>query len=163
MSGNTMQRTFTGRHMLVIMLVFFGIVIAVNVTMAVFANSSWTGFVVRNSYIASQEFNGKVAAAREQQALGWSAALAFEGGEARLTLADSAGAPIAMDRASIVLRSPATDAQDRTVELAPSGMAMAAPLEVRDGVWVVEIDAWVAGHDQWRDTRRISVVGGVVR
>ena len=48
---------FTGRHMLGIMLAFFATVIAVNVTMAMFASKSWTGFVVRNSYVASQEFN----------------------------------------------------------------------------------------------------------
>ena len=61
---------FTGRHMLAAMLAFFGVIIAVNITMAVFAQTSWTGFVVRNSYVASQEFNGKVAAARAQAALG---------------------------------------------------------------------------------------------
>lgn len=158
-----MQGTFTGRHMLLIMLAFFGIVIAVNVTMAVFAGSSWTGFVVRNSYVASQEFNDKVAAARAQDALGWTADLSIADGHAVLKLADRDGAPLAMERAEIVLRNPASDANDRTIGLAADGDAMSARLTLRDGLWVVEIDAFVAGHEPWRDTRRIHVVGGTIR
>ncbi|MBX3532079.1 MAG: FixH family protein [Rhizobiaceae bacterium] len=158
-----MQGTFTGRHMLLVMLAFFGVIIAVNVTMAVFAGSSWTGFVVRNSYVASQEFNGKVAAARMQDALGWTAELSIANGHALLTLADRDGRSVAMERAQIVLRNPASDADDRTVELAADGNSMSARVDLRDGLWVVEIDAFVAGHQPWRDTRRIHVAGGAIR
>ena len=35
-----------GRHMLLIILGFFGVVIGVNVTMATLASKSWTGLVV---------------------------------------------------------------------------------------------------------------------
>ncbi len=155
-----MERPFTGRHLLLVMLAFFGVIIAVNVTMAVFANTSWTGFVVRNSYVASQEFNDKVAAARAQQALGWQAELSIARGHAVLKLTDRDGRPLAMERAAIVLRSPASDAQDRTVELAADGIAMSALLDIQDGLWVVEIDAYVGGHEPWRDTRRIRVSAG---
>ena len=57
-------RPFTGGHMLAVMVVFFGVVISVNVFLAVVANTSWTGFVVENSYVASQEFNHKAAEGR---------------------------------------------------------------------------------------------------
>lgn len=60
---------FTGRHMLAIMIAFFGVIIAVNVTMAVMAGRSWTGIVVEDTYIASQEFNSRVAEGRAQAAL----------------------------------------------------------------------------------------------
>lgn len=160
----SMHGTFTGRHLLLIMLAFFGIIVAVNVTMAVFANTSWTGFVVRNSYVASQEFNDKVAAARAQEALGWKAALSIDSGRASLALEDRDGKALAMERAVLVLRSPSSDADDRTVELLPDGAAMSAALDIRDGLWVVEIDAFVAGHEEpWRDTRRINVAGGTLR
>ena len=43
------QFRFTGYHMLAIMVAFFGVVIAVNLTMATFASRSWTGLVVENS------------------------------------------------------------------------------------------------------------------
>ena len=56
--------TFTGWHMLAIMLAFFGTIITVNFTMAYLATSTWSGLVVKNTYVASQQFNGKAAAAK---------------------------------------------------------------------------------------------------
>lgn len=66
-----MTRPFTGWHMLAMMVAFFGVVIAVNVTMARLAMTSFGGVVVENSYVASQEFNGWLADARNSAALGW--------------------------------------------------------------------------------------------
>ncbi len=61
----------TGRHVAAIFFSFFGIVIAVNVLMASYAIGSFGGTVVDNSYVASQQFNGWLARARAQNALGW--------------------------------------------------------------------------------------------
>lgn len=69
-----MTREFTGRHMAAILIGFFGLVIGVNVTMAVFASSTFGGTVVDNSYVASQKFNGWIAKGRAQAALGWTMA-----------------------------------------------------------------------------------------
>ena len=63
----------TGRKVTAIFVVFFGIVMAVNFTMAHFASSTFGGVVVENSYVASQHYNAWLDAARAQQALGWSA------------------------------------------------------------------------------------------
>ncbi len=60
-------KPFTGRHMLFAMLAFFGVIIAVNLTMAVFATKSWTGLVVKNSYVASQAFNRELEQAKVQE------------------------------------------------------------------------------------------------
>ena len=49
---------FTGRHMAMILVTFFGIVIAVNITMARYASSTFGGLVVDNIYVASLNFNG---------------------------------------------------------------------------------------------------------
>lgn len=68
-----MTRRFTGRHMTAILLAFFGVVVAVNFTMATFATRTFGGVVVENSYVASQKYNGWLKAAREQGALGWKA------------------------------------------------------------------------------------------
>ncbi len=64
-------RPFTGRRLAAILVSFFAVVIAVNLAMAMVARGSWSGLVVANSYVASQEFNEKVAAAREQRERGW--------------------------------------------------------------------------------------------
>ncbi|MER8731199.1 FixH family protein [Mesorhizobium sp. M1227] len=42
--------------------------------MAVLASRSWTGFVVKNSYVASQEFARRKRAGRRRRS-GWSASL----------------------------------------------------------------------------------------
>ncbi len=66
-----MSRQFTGWHMLAVMMAFFGVIIAVNFTMARIALGSFGGVVVENSYVASQHFNDWLEQARGQEALGW--------------------------------------------------------------------------------------------
>ena len=71
-TAETPGRRFTGGHMLALVCGFFGVVIAVNLTMALFATGSWTGLVVKNSYVASQHFNEELmnAAARKMCSAG---------------------------------------------------------------------------------------------
>ena len=71
-------RAFTGRHMWMVMVAFFGTVIAVNFTMAWYASSTFGGTVVDNSYVASQEFNGWLKKARAQDQLGWTTSLGLD-------------------------------------------------------------------------------------
>jgi nitrogen fixation protein FixH len=73
-----MTRRFTGWHMAAIVVAFFGVVVAVNFTMAYFAISTFGGTVVDNSYVASQKYNRWLAEARAQQVLGWSAAVGLD-------------------------------------------------------------------------------------
>jgi len=80
--------------MLGIMIAFFGTVIAVNVTMAVFATRTFGGTVVDNSYVASQKFNGWLAQAREQEALGWSHDLRLDGERRVIVALSDAGGPL---------------------------------------------------------------------
>lgn len=84
-----------GWHVLGIFIAFFGVVITVNVYMASVAVGSFGGTVVDNSYVASQEFNGWLKQARDQDALGWQQQITREDdGHLRLTLNDMKGAPI---------------------------------------------------------------------
>lgn len=69
-----MIREFTGRHMLFVMIGMFGTIIAVNLVMARYAVATFGGTVVDNSYVASQDYNGWLADARAQKALGWTVA-----------------------------------------------------------------------------------------
>lgn len=68
-----MNRGFTGKHMAALLVAGFGVVIAVNLLMATLAVGGFSGVVVDNSYVASQNFNGWLREARHQQALGWTA------------------------------------------------------------------------------------------
>lgn len=160
-------REFTGRHMLAIMFAFFGVIIAVNLTMATFARTSWSGLVVQNSYVAGQEFNRKAEEGREQAALGWTPAFAVEDGVLRFSLADAEGRPVRLESGIAALRRPVGDADDAEVALAAAGDGLEARLGVEDGAWIVEIHATAgaeAGLERpWRETRRIQLRGGSAR
>jgi len=75
MAKQAKQREFTGKHMAMVMVGGFGIVMAVNFYMASLATGGFHGIVVDNSYVASQKFNTWLEEARKDDALGWSAAL----------------------------------------------------------------------------------------
>lgn len=155
---------FTGRHMLAVMVVSFGIIIAVNVTMAVYANTSWTGFVVHNSYVAGLEFNRKSQEHRRQVALGWSSALAVADGAVRFSVTDAQGRAVVLKAGTASFRRPVSDAEDAHLVLAPApGGALEAPFALRDGPWIVEIEADDGREAPWREIRRISVRDGAIR
>mgnify|MGYP003132251449 FL=1 len=88
------SRHFTGWHMLGVLVVFFGVTIIVNLTLAYFASNSWTGLVVKNSYVASQHFNEHLANERKQASLGWSDEFTYKNGILTLRLTDAAGTPV---------------------------------------------------------------------
>lgn len=110
-------REFTGWHMLALMIAFFGVIIGVNVFLAVSASRTWTGLVVENSYVASQQFNEKERLAKEQAALGWHASLTYRPGRLQLDIRDKAGQPVDLGTVSVALSRPLGDREDRTVLL----------------------------------------------
>lgn len=88
-------RPFTGRHMALVMIGFFGVVIGVNVLLANLAVATFSGTVVENAYVASQGFNRLLGAAAADKALGWKLALGrTEHGTVRLRLSDASGRPL---------------------------------------------------------------------
>lgn len=76
---------FTGWHMLAIMVAFFGVVIGVNLWMAGLASRTFTGEVVQNGYVGSQNFNRWLDEAAREKGLGWSAEVARQA-DGRLTV-----------------------------------------------------------------------------
>lgn len=157
-------REFTGWHMLAIMVAFFSVVIAVNLTMAFFARSSWTGFVAENTYVASQKFNEKAAEGRAQAALGWKSEFVIANGKASYRLTDKVGNVVAAKRATASFRRPAYEAEDQNVVLTPQpDGSLSAPVDLRDGIWIVEIHAEAGLAHPYRDTRRLTLRNGVVQ
>lgn len=101
-----MMRSFTGWHMTGLLCALFGVVIAVNVTMARFAVSSFGGTVVENSYVASQKFDGWLAEARAQAAAGWRADVQALPGHRLAVSLQRGGALVPDARIAIVARHP---------------------------------------------------------
>ncbi|WP_192357079.1 FixH family protein [Mesorhizobium mediterraneum] len=165
MSVDTREpREFTGRHMLATILAFFGVVIGVNLTMATLASTSWTGLVVENTYVASQQFNQKAEEGRAQAALGWTGKLTIAGGEVRYSLSDADGKPVPLHGVKVLFRHPAYEAGDKAVTLAlSSGQEFAAQHTPRDGVWIVEVDADAGLAEPYRQVRRIMISQGALQ
>jgi len=109
-----MTRPFTGRHMAAILVGFFAVVLAVNVTMARFAIGTFGGTVVDNSYVASQKFNGWLAEARRQKTLGWTARVSIDPARHALVAVDAPGAV-----ARAVARHPLGRAADIPLRFVP--------------------------------------------
>ena len=136
----TTRGEFTGRHMLIVICSFFGVVIAVNVTMAVVSSTSWTGLVVQNSYVASQEFETRRLAHIAQQEAGWISRLDYVGGNAVLSVADAAGLPVELDAPVLRINRPVGGHDDQQVALVrqPDGTYV-GPVTLGPGVWEARV------------------------
>lgn len=148
MSIAARPRRFTGRHLAAIVIGFFAVVIAVNLTMATLASRTFSGALVRNGYVASQDFDDWSAAERRQAELGWTVAVRLDAGKLVVDARDREGAPITGAAVTAVLRHPI--AADRAMKLKlragePGGYV--APADVARGQWQALISLKARGHD----------------
>jgi len=151
--------TFTGWHMLAIILSFFGVIILVNSFMAYQAVRSWSGLVVKNTYVASQQFNSKVAAERALAATGVTGNMTIEGAAVRYEITGPDGA-VGADELVLAFRRPVGDQQDFSLTLAPQERGIfSTQHEIGHGQWIVEAIATQNGKPVLHQTRRISVHG----
>lgn len=134
---------FTGFHMLLVAFGFFGVIIAVNVSMAIVAMTSWTGLVVENSYVASQEFETKRLAHEQQMAAGWEATLTYlPGGVAKLVVVDAAGKPVDLGDVTLQLNRPVGGHDDQLVSLGRlAAGGYAATVKLGAGMWEALVTA----------------------
>ncbi len=152
--------TFTGWHMLAIMLAFFGTIITVNFTMAYLATSSWSGLVVKNTYVASQQFNGKTAAIREMLATGIVGDLSVDAKGMRYRLTLPGDTPVVADAVTAHFKRPVGTAQDFELQLTPAGDGLyLAEATVLPGSWIVEMQAIKGGKMIMHEAKRITVSG----
>jgi nitrogen fixation protein FixH len=152
--------TFTGRHMLAVMVAFFGIIIAVNFTMAYFATSTWSGLVVENTYVASQQFNGKTEAIRQMLATGINGELSVKRDGIRYRLTLPGNTPVVADSVVAHFKRPVGEHQDFEQVLTPAGEGVyVASRKVLAGSWIVEMKAQKDGKLIMHEAHRIAVSG----
>lgn len=153
-----MTRTFKGWHMAAIIISFFAVIIAVNLTLAFFAATSWTGLVVANSYVASQNFNRDAAEARQQRALGWQMNLTFDRGLAQISILDRDNRPLPDLTIRAILQRPTDEAGDQTPKLEDAGAGIyLAQVPVSRGVWIADVTAESSDQKRVRFVQRIFV------
>ncbi len=157
MSDAKATKEFTGKHMLIIVLLFFGTIISVNIFMATKAIQSWTGLVVKNSYVASQEFNDKLLASKAQADLNLKVALTYEDGTLKFLLADENEVPIALHDVKIDLTRPIGVVLDRSLVLAPTEVGYEIVEDLPAGVWNVVIHAVMPDQPDFNYRARLIV------
>ncbi len=147
MSGETQEKRFTGRHMAMILVAFFGVVIAVNLTMATLATTTFGGLVVDNSYVASQKFNGWLEQAREEAALGWDLEVTRgETGRVEATLSTH-GQAMPGARIIALARHPLGRWAERSLTFEPLGDGHYRSVEMLPaGRWVMHVRASMDGR-----------------
>ncbi len=114
-----MTGQFTGRHAAVIFVAFFGVVVAVNLTMARLASGTFGGVVVQNSYVASQNFNRWLDRANAEKSLGWKAAVVRDADGSLVV--NLSGVPEGAE-VSAIARHPLGREPDRALVFAPLGI-----------------------------------------
>lgn len=149
---------FTGKHMLFTMLAFFGVIITVNLIMARFAVTTWSGLVVPNTYVASQQFNAKAAESRAIDALGYRVKLIPYGDGLEIDFVDAAGNPAEADAMIAELRRPVGEHSDRHMVLTrdADGVYRGAG-ELAEGEWIATVVATRDGQTLYRKGRRFHV------
>ena len=133
----TAAKPLTGRKVLMITGAAFGVIIAVNLTLAYQAVATFPGLETRNSYVASQTFD---ADRRAQLALGWDAAAVMTGDELRLSLRHD-GAPVQAQITSAVLGRATHVAEDQVLDLVFDGQDYVAPVVHAGGNWNLRLVA----------------------
>jgi nitrogen fixation protein FixH len=126
----------------------FGVVIAANLVLIVFALTSWSGLETEQAYQKGLAYNRTLDAISSQAARGWQGALSFEpsgSGAGRLALAitDAAGEPVDGLNVTARLIRPTHEGFDTVLALpaAGSGRYEAALYLPLAGQWRVEIEA----------------------
>lgn len=151
------DRPFTGRHMLAVVGLFFGTIIAVNIVMATAAVRTFPGLNAKNGYVASQTYNLLLDDAAAQMKRGWQASLDAVDGHLRLVLKDRGGTQLRGLTVTALVGRPASAASDRVLRLQPAPDGYKTTERLAPGRWLLEVEAREGGRLVWRETRALAV------
>jgi nitrogen fixation protein FixH len=162
MTGPTDGYRLTGRHVLVWLIAFFGVVFVVNFTMMHYAVSTFSGLEDDSPYKNGLAYNTDLDAARRQNERGWHVeARMVRGSEGDLRFAiettDAARAALSGLDGVMRLERPADRRFDHEVEIAPvgSGRYEAVFGTVEPGQWDAVIELRSKGEKQFVSRNRI--------
>ncbi|MCV6547136.1 MAG: FixH family protein [Cohaesibacter sp.] len=142
------QKELTGKHVLMWVLGFFGVMFIANGFFVYYANISWPGVEVESSYKEGQVYDQKLAEARAQQQRAWAidAQLKRSAGDVILVVEakDKQGNALTGLSIKAEVGRPITEAQDHKGDLSEKGDGLyTLSLGALDpGRWRVKLDAF---------------------
>jgi nitrogen fixation protein FixH len=131
-----------GRHVLLALVVFFGVMFVVNGIFVYFAVSTFSGGDTSDPYRKGLNYNETLEAAARQEERGWQTNVAYDDKTGRLELhfTDKNAIPVTGLGIRAKLSRPATDKEDRHVVLAETGPGVyAAAVDLAPGLWVISV------------------------
>ena len=151
-----------GRHVLMGLMVFFGVMLAANSALVYYAIDTFSGGDRPDPYRSGLRYNETIEADKRQAALGWKTDIAYGDAKGRLTLSflDEAEMPVAGLKLGAKVSRPATDKDDHAVEFEEiSGGVYATDVRLTPGLWVISLASHTAGGGDpvYRLKRRLFV------
>lgn len=147
-----MRREINGRHVLLAMVGFFGLIIATDAYLVYKAVSTFGGIETQDAYRKGLNYNERIAEERAQAALGWTKDVRLEKDELRISVLDKDQKGVENLQITALLGRPATNAEDRTLQLTQvsSGQYMATVGGLEAGNWVatMEVREALSGTDR---------------
>jgi len=124
-TGAVMTKRLTGWHVLGTLVVFFGIIFAVNGVMTYIALTTFSGIETPNAYQTGRDYNQTLEAAAAQRALGWDVSFeetftaSGDGAQAviAITFEDATGAPVTGLEGELIFWRPVARGADVTAQL----------------------------------------------
>jgi nitrogen fixation protein FixH len=157
-SATPMKGEFTGRHMLMIMVAFFGLVIAVNILLAVKSVETFSGLVVNNSYVASQTFDKDTDKLAADAAMDVHPELSIAHGMVHLKLATAAGQPIEAQNLHLTLGHAVSASTDQALVFASLGMGeFEAKANLTGGYWQGQLTVTLPDGAAWERAVRLKI------
>ena len=132
-----------GRHVLIGLLAFFGVMLLANGIFLYYALGTFNGFETSQAYRKGLTYNTRIAADEIQAARGWQPVARYDDDKDRLVVEvrDRRGQSVAGLVISGEIRRPVTDAADQPVTLAEVTPARyAAPVKLAAGQWILAVE-----------------------
>jgi nitrogen fixation protein FixH len=151
-----------GRHVLAVLIGFFGVMVAANAVFVYFAVATHSGGDTSKPYQKGLAYNRTIEADLRQAGLGWRTELAYDDDSGRLDLSflDQAAMPVTGLRVGARLARPATDKDDRRVTFTEASPGVyAAIVHLAPGLWILSIASRGRGDREgvYRLKRRLFV------
>lgn len=147
----------TGPKVLAIAVSAFGVVIGVNVLLAVKAVKTFPGIEVRNSYEASQTFDQDKAA---QLALHWTVKARYADGRLEIEMTGPGGLPADVAEIDALVGWATSTKDDMYPELTRDGAVFHADVQIPDGNFNIRLKAVASDGTEFRQRIPLYILNG---
>jgi nitrogen fixation protein FixH len=139
-TGGWFAKGIQGYHVLIGLVAFFGMMLLANGIFVYFAVATFSGGDTSNAYRKGLDYNATLQAAERQAERGWRTEVRYDDKTGRLSLSflDGAAEPVTGLHVAATLIRPATDKEDRSLELTEVSQGIyTATVRLAPGLWVI--------------------------